>query len=505
MNKFKLTSGTALFLLLALYFVIQLPFLTSVTKVWVDEPWYANIAYNFSQGEGLVDTITRGGKPWSAFLYPLIMGLFFKVFDATAWTGRFVSVLAGSVALVGFIQVQRLWKIKPFAILLTGFLFIISNVYYVVFRTIRPEAWCVAFAIWGFYFLAKGAHRSRTRDFMLSALMISCSVLCHPNGVLYAPLFGLFALGYSWCRKDVRPIVGFGVIGLGGVLIWLFYYAVISGADVMGFLSSATSRTVVERESALCVVWGAMKTFASTYTLGFKRLYIFVFEVGVLVSGLLFLRRDRRLFFTALSGLLYFLIALVFFQPFATRHFGEVLFFLLLVVALLIQRVGFPKWIRWGVCSAVILYGLNNLAGTAYLAFRDCRNTPFGEISAELERQVPAKAEVLSLMPFWFGVKQASLFSDYTRWEQKGYEGVDSYLEGDGPDFVVISSYLLEGKTGASGRKDTTINVDTLADYCQKVISYAEQNGTLSCVIDTRGYGQVSVWKISPVLNKELN
>jgi len=492
----KLANRSVILILIAVYFVIQLLFLTSVTKVWMDETWYANVAYNFSQGNGLVDTVAQDSVPWVTFFYPFIMGSFFKVFGTTVWMGRFVSVLAGAVALTGIIQIQRLWKIKPAVVLLTGFLFIFSNVYYVVFRTIRPEAWCVAFAVWGFYFLAKGAQRNRSRDFMLSALLTSCAVLCHLNGVLYALLFGLFSFGYSCHRKDLRSVVGFGVIGLGCALGWLFYYTVLCDANLSEFLLGATSRTVVGRESLWGAAWGAMKTFASTYSLGIKRLYIFVFEIGVLVFGLFFVRRDRRLFFTALGGLLFFLIALIFFKPFATRHFGEVLFLVLLAVVLLLQQTDLPKLIRMGIYVAVVLYGLNNLAGTAYLAFRDRNNTSFDEIVSQIGKQVPSDAKVLSLMPFWFGVKHADFYSDYTRWEQKGYESLGAFLGSGGPDYVIISSYLLEGKTGTSGRKEKSSDTNKVRVYCQKVVEFAEGNGEMVSALETQGYGRIEVWEI---------
>lgn len=89
--------------LLALYLYLQLPFLTRLTRVWVDEPWYASTSYNFARGEGLIETAVGSGAGEVLFLYPLLLGTFFKVFGTTLFTGRLFSVLAGLLALLGFI------------------------------------------------------------------------------------------------------------------------------------------------------------------------------------------------------------------------------------------------------------------------------------------------------------------------------------------------------------------------------------------------------------------
>jgi hypothetical protein len=493
----KRTNYKVFFVLLGVYFATQIPFLTSVAKVWTDEPWYANVAYNFAQGNGLVDTLAREGTAWVAFLYPLILGCFFKVFGTSVWVGRFVSVMAGAVALAGLIQIQRLWKIKPAVVLLTGLLFIFSNVYYIVFRTIRPEAWCVAFAVWGFFFLARGADRNRNIDFGLSALLSSCAVMSHPNGVLYALLYGLFVFGFSCSRRSFIPVVGFATVGLVCALGWVFYYTVIGGADLTAFFAEASNtRTVIGKASVLTAFLSAIKTFAATYSLGAKRAYIFIFECGVMVAGLFFARQNRKLFFTALAGLLFFMLSLLAFQPFATRHFSEVLFFGLLGTGLLFQQVYARKPLLLSLFLLTSAYGLNNILGDVYLVFRDHKNTPFDQLSLQISQQIPKESKVLSLMPFWFGLKTTAFYNESTRWEAKGYESLDAFLKTGGADYVVISPYLLDGRTGTSGRKERAAETENIKGYCQKVLDFSEQHGRLITELSSDGYGKISIWEI---------
>ncbi|NJK93855.1 MAG: hypothetical protein HC905_02040 [Bacteroidales bacterium] len=72
-KKFLTTS----ILLILVYFLLQLLFINSVPDIMVDEPWYANTAYNFSQGNGLVNTCpgTQGGDTF--VIYTFLLGIFF--------------------------------------------------------------------------------------------------------------------------------------------------------------------------------------------------------------------------------------------------------------------------------------------------------------------------------------------------------------------------------------------------------------------------------------------
>ncbi len=507
MNKFKLKQGTSLVLLLVGYVIVELLFFRRL--IGVDEPWYSNVAYNFVQGNGLVDTIARDGSPWPTFLYPLILGSFFKLFGTSVFVGRLVSLLGGLVALSGFVQIQRLWKIKPIIILTTGSLFIVSNMYQIIFCNIRPEAWCVAFAIWAFFFLARGVERNRSADFMLSALFVSCAMLCHLNAALYAVLFGVFALGFSWTRKDFLPVVGFGSVGLLCAVGWMLYYTIGCGESIATFLADAAGkRTVAGSDSLLAAFVQAFPEFVRAYSTGLKRLYIFIFEVGVLVVGLFFVRRNRRLFFIALGGLIYFLLALFLLKPLSTIHFGEVLFFSLLATGLILKQLEGQKTQLICFCVIVGLYGANGALGSAGRIFKYQKNISPDKVAAQIEQHVPKGAKVLSLMPFWFGLKDTEFYSSYTRWEQKGHEGLDDFLKNGNPEYVVYSSYILERLNDQpaenTGGENAATHLQKLIQkgsnrqrtYCEKVSALAVAKGVAVFEVNTRGYGKIVVWKL---------
>jgi len=68
------------FLIVILYLVFQLLFLTRLPDVMEDEPWYASTAYNFSQGHWFTNTNVghQGGDYF--VVYTFLLGIGIKLF-----------------------------------------------------------------------------------------------------------------------------------------------------------------------------------------------------------------------------------------------------------------------------------------------------------------------------------------------------------------------------------------------------------------------------------------
>lgn len=147
-----------------------------------------------------------------------------------------------------------------------------------------------------------------------------------------------------------------------------------------------------------------------------------------------------------------------------------------------------------GLCCAIGLYGLNNFAGTAYLLYRDHGRTPFGEISARIDKQIPDNQRVLSLMPFWFGVRNSEFYNGHTRWKLKGFDSLQDFLENGNPDYFITTPYQLAGKTGTSGRKDDSITVGRQRRFYNSIREYAEHNAVLLDSFRTKGYDEIRIW-----------
>jgi hypothetical protein len=384
--------------------------------------------------------------------------------------------------------------------------------YTYIFCLIRPEAWCIAFVSWGLFFLAKGARDSRIIYFIISALFTCCAVFCHANAALFALFFGLFAFGISCRQRSLGLVIGFGVTGLLCVTAWVLYYTVGCGESLAEFLTGqAADRTALGGGSTSSSFLSVALEFAKNYSGGIKRLYLFVFEVGVLVVGIFFVKHNRRLFLIALCGLSYFLIALLVFNPFFWVHFGEVVLFSVLATGLLLEQLSTRKVLFVCFSLAVGVYGLNAALGSAGRALKFSRNTPFDKIASQIEELVPENATVLSSMPFWFGLKHTDFYSDYTRWEQKGYGGVESFIKQGNPTYVVLSSHVLDTlsnsarlQSGENADGDAKTNLDqrmAAVDaremaYYKAVMSLVDEKGIRIGSLDTEGYGTVFVWKI---------
>jgi len=182
----SLTNRNIYLLSIASYFLLQVFFLDSVTNIWIDEPWYANTSFNFSQGRGLIDTAVGSSVDGIFnFLYPLGLGVFFKAFGTSLMTARLFSVLIGLIALLGIIQILRTVKVGNKCVFFGSLIYIFCSVNYIVYRTARPEAFEVALIIWGLYFLLLGFTKSQNKSYFWSGLITSASFLCHPNAAIH--------------------------------------------------------------------------------------------------------------------------------------------------------------------------------------------------------------------------------------------------------------------------------------------------------------------------------
>ena len=497
MKNIVVRTHVTIIVLVCLYLLLQLPFLTKITNVWVDEPWYASTSYNFSQGKGLVNDSAGFGGGEINFLYTILMGTFFKIVGTSLLSGRLFSILGGLIGLVGLVYILRELRVKYVFIFFAGLLYIFSNVNYIIFRTIRPEGWTVALIIWGFYFLIRGIKSNRVSDYLWSGLITSCSFLCHPNAAFYVFLFALITgiLSIKHKRFSFLFYYLFGCIPVYASL--LLYVAFFIEEDIISFFASWSGRTQLSSRTFFASVTKNLATFLTLYTLGIKRLLIFIFEMGILMIGLFYLKKEKFIFLISATGLAYFLLAILFLKPYSTRGFGAVLIFSFLTYALLLnipQQTSRKTHIVLTIVG--IIYLVNNVAGDLIVINRDYRNTPYSYIENRIDQIVPDKVPVLTLMNFWFPLKNNDNYNSYTKWDKKKYTGLDHLLDSGAVEYVVISDYLSDGVTATSGRKVDQETIHRVTKYFLKVHNFAAGNGTLVESILTNNYGQIEIWKI---------
>jgi hypothetical protein len=446
--------GVALpFALVALHLCIQLPLLTRLTTVVMDEPWYAGTAHAVAQGRGFHNLSAGEGGGEVFFLYPALLGLQFRVAWVSLGVGRLLSVLAGAVAVAGVARLLQGLSVRPQVAALCGGLFVVSNVSYVTFRTIRPEAVALAFAAWSLFWLVHALRRGGSRAALAAGLLGGCAVLCHPNFALLV-LAMLAALGVAAVRRrSFRPLAAFAAgAGIAAVALVAHLWR---GAGLEAFVLQLRARTPLsyEREGALADALANASALFHGYQLGGRRLYIALVELGLVAWGLSRPLRAPAPFLFAGLAAGFLLAGLLVLRPLSTRGLAGVEWLVFPLLALALERAwsSASRWRRTVAAAAVALFALNNVAGNAYLVLRDAGNTPYGEIESWIAARVPPGSTVLSYLGLWFGLEDCTLYSPATRWRHRPFPDLDALLESGSVDYAVLSDHPGRTRSGASG------------------------------------------------------
>jgi len=478
-------------LLILIYLGFQFLFLTKLPDVMEDEPWYASTAYNLSQGDWFSNTNVGSSGGDSFIIFTIIQGLLIKVFGCSLFVSRFVSVLAGFFALWGLLSILKKLKVSLITTVLVSLFFIFSNVTYIVFRSGRPEGWILAFGIWSVYYLVSYHDSKNLRYIFYVVVLSSLSFLTHPNGLLFMLNAGIYLLIHAIKDKKFAHLLYFG---FGSLFILVLYFVIvfIRPDSPLGILTEQLSwRTNVSGTNY--TVLDNVRNFFNNYTLGIKRLYILLFETGILVFGIIISKKGSLLRYFSLFGVINLLFSLIFFSYYSTRHFGEIIVFALLVFALIIEQIREKKF-RLAIIATGLIYFLNNLAGDAYLINNKMRNTSYSEIESRISELVPDNSTVITSLHFWYPLKNTQFYSEYCDWEIKPYKNLDELLQSNSVDFVILTNELLAGKTGTSGRQEEL--PENLEELYYKSLDYAKSNGELIEAIPAIGYDTLKVYKI---------
>jgi hypothetical protein len=239
-------------------------------------------------------------------------------------------------------------------------------------------------------------------------------------------------------------------------------------------------------------------TFVPAYSLGLKRLYILLFEVGILLVGLVRYRRDRLAGLLSLIGLLWLAAGFALFTPLFRWAVGVPLFFSLAVTGRLLS-VGFAAFsptmsrILW---VLALLYGANNLVGDAYVFKHNFGNTPYARLTETLDATIPDGVPVYTDMQFWFAFQRNEVYTRFTRSFANPYGGKSKLLNSGHVRYVVLSAALSRGLSPITGQTDyihgNNGRDDQLYQQAYKEVLAHYRRITL---LPTKGYGEVEIWQ----------
>lgn len=184
------TSRELLLLTIIVFLVNQLPLITNARPVMYDEAWYANTAYNFSIGEGFLNSVVGSGGNANFFL-PMLTGIMFRIFGYSLFTIRFTAVLCGVATLFFIHKSMREMKSSIYAEIAVYMFFVSVALYNTIFRFGRPECasiMCLAGGIWLFL-------RYLRTESLGDIIGLSCfaflSAIAHPYALLFFAIVGV--------------------------------------------------------------------------------------------------------------------------------------------------------------------------------------------------------------------------------------------------------------------------------------------------------------------------
>jgi hypothetical protein len=490
MKPVVLKSNLKYFGLVILYLLLQSFFITQVPDIQCDEPWYANTAYNFSQGQWF--TNTNVGQYGGDFfiVYTFLLGIGIKLFGCTLCVTRMISIIGGVITMMGLIKILKTIKVSNIVSVLTVLMFIFSNVTYIIFRSTRPEGWILAFGIWSIFYLIKFIDNQKTQFIVYGSIFASLSFLCHPNGILFLIAISFYLIIYSIKKRNVSYLGYFALIAF--IIITIHFIIVFSNSNtIRDFIFQVKTRNSLSDTNFN--LYENLNNFFSVYTLGVKRLYILIFETGILLLGLLFSKKNILLRYLSFFGLLNLVLSLSFFSEYSSRHFGEIIIYSFLSFALLSELL-INKKLRLVIIFLGAIYLINNLAGDIYIIYKKYKNTPYSLIEKHLKEIIPENSTVISPIYFWYPLKKTQFYNEFTRWEKKPYDNLDSLIQSGDVDYIVTTPSLIEGTTGTSGR--AVIMLESTLKFYQKVTNSINKNVVLIDSMNTVGYDTLKIYKM---------
>ena len=259
------------------YLLIFFLKLDSIPMIAMDEGWNAFYAYDQFGNNPYHLSSTIQYKLF--FFYYILLSGWMKLFGTSLFVVRSLSVVLGLAGIIGLYQLFK--KITQNKLVITAGLltFLTSNIVVVTFRWGRPEGMVLILLIWSLYFLVKAVQNNQPKQLFWVGLLLGVMVLTHP----YSGLVILAALLILW-RFPLPPFFSYRYLIYGGsaVLSFILIKGLIFNLDYLQthFISHMTSRISINKESHHLL--DNFIYFWQSYTLGIKRIYILIFELGIL-------------------------------------------------------------------------------------------------------------------------------------------------------------------------------------------------------------------------------
>lgn len=472
-----------LLIIIALFLLLQFPFLDSVKKIIVDESWYANVGYNFSQGRGFINTNVGAFGGDICFLYPVIQGIFFFVFGTSLFVARLVSISAGVAAIIGLYSLFSYLNIRNGIKYFSLAVLVLSYNYYLVFRFARPEAWVFAFFVWVVYFQVKYWEEQKNKYILLTGLFIGLAILTHPWSFSFGLLFGIYYIILSIKKKDIKILLLFVSCIIPVFLIMLLNMTLIGGMSLSSIMEKMQYRSSVMggNSSYLSRVKFSFMDLFGKFGLQGGRFYLILFQAIISFYGLTFYKKNIRIFRFSLLQILLTIIIILFYNGIATEYTLHLIFlFTFLNLAILLNEENITPIIKKVIFALSLLFLINNIFGIYTIVKKDYGES-YSSVSSEIKKNVPESVVVLSPIELWFPLRNCEFYNSNASWDFANYIDLNKLLESGRIDYIIKSDGIAYAQT-----EENLLAMD----------KYISDKGNLTYTLVTKNYGNITVWKI---------
>jgi len=392
-----------------LFLLVEIPILTDGRPIMADEAWYSNPAYNFSQGNGLINTNVGSGGNLN-FIFPVIQGILFTIFGYSIFMARFASVLAGLFSILVLFKLLKHLKVPNRAIIFSLFALIAIPVYHSVFRYARPESWAILFVLLSLFFFIKHMQNPSNIHILLTGFFCGLGFLTHPFTLSISFAMGLILIYQFLMKKKILPLVAFSIPLI--VFYAIFHlnsiYLIGYTKPYRGFRRINTLDTHYWDRIGL-----NLKVIFNSYIMD-KNVIYFIPMILLLLLGLFLKKNNRLAFQSSLLGCLVFGISLAFFSSGGFEMiFYYVFIFSILNIAFLVNAIT-GKSILVAFSAYFTLMLLANI-------YYDMKK--YEPVNSLLERKlqtiIPEKATVMGPTEFWMFVPKTQFKSTGFRWRGK--------------------------------------------------------------------------------------
>ena len=480
--------------------VVHLATLTKFPPVFIDEPWYANVAWNWLTTGNNYDSIHAEAR--QAIVWPLIGNLPLLVSFATLGLGlfqaRFVSWIFG-VLLLGLTVVAGKQSYRVSTGLLGALLLAMSSPFLQASHYARPDIFLASMAMIC-YLLAQSAFKKNILWLhTLTGLLISLSVDIHQNAILFGlGIFALYILNYG---RNVLRERGTWMFIAGGLLGLLYYGVLLLLPGTSAFVdyyrfSLSTTHQMPILSLDILELFKSLRAEIGRYHF-FEHDLAFVL-IGASIVFMVFRRLKADLALLVFTGTVFAGFVLIVGNKHDIYAILLYPFFMLMVSEALVSL--FTQYKAYKPQQAFIgsLIGLVIFSGIIFQSrvLSSAMNYDYYAITNEIKRSIPPDSQVMGLPNWWLGLSdydyRSNLSLTYAHFE-KGYS-LKEGMEALHPDYLIVDTGW-QGLLVDEGYFDPN-GFDVFKMPRQEFKDFLSQYGELVDEFSNPWHGNFSIYRI---------